>query len=72
MHQFDDVAALNIVVSAYSFALNFYPLYDKLEPTIRTKNNMLVATSVGLSMAGTIYCLLIWLCTAIFGANNIK
>ena len=68
---FDSVSAVNIMVTAYGFAINFYPLYDKLEPGQRTHKNMLLATTNGLGIASTSYCLLIWFSTSLFGLKHI-
>ena len=62
---------VNITISSYGFLINFYPIYDKLHPSIRTPQYGLFATLVALLFTAFTYVSFAWLAIKCFGMNNI-
>ena len=65
------VHSFNIVVTAYGFLINLYPIYDKLEPQKRTHGTILLASGVALSFGAFVYLAFSLMSAEVFGMGNL-
>jgi len=62
----------NITISSYGFLINFYSLYDKLEPQLRTHKNGFVSSFYALLFTAFVYISFAYLSVQCFGEGNIE
>lgn len=66
------VDALNIVLTSFGYIVNMYPIYDKLEPSLRSPRNLLLCCFVAMFFSASVYSGFAQLSISCFGINNIK
>ena len=64
--------SFNITIASYGFLINYYPIYDKIEPKIRTHKIGLLATLLALLFTVVTYYAFAHLSVACFGIENIR
>ena len=66
--KFDDIIhSFNIVVTAYGFLINLYPIYDSIEPSKRNHRTILLACMVGLGFGAIVYLAFSAMSAEVFG-----
>lgn len=71
--EFNDlIHAFNIVITAYGFLINLYPIYDKIEPNQRNHKTILLACTIGLLFCALIYLAFSKMSIEVFGLENLK
>lgn len=66
------IDCFNISISSFGFLINFYPIYDKLRPSIRSPATGRMATLIALSVTAMIYIFFAYLAISNFGIDQIK
>ena len=64
--------AFNIILCAYGYIINLYPIYDKLEPSQRNHQTLLLCCLVALIFSAGVYTAFAWLASSVFGLNSLK
>ena len=68
----DFADAFNIILTAYGYIINLYPIYDKLEPSIRSPRVLMIACTLALLFTAFVYTAFGWLAAEVFGIQNLK
>ena len=68
----DFADAFNIIFTAYGYIINLYPLYDKLDPSIRSPKALMYACTVALLTTAVVYTIFAYTAAEVFGFYNLQ
>ena len=65
------IHAFNIVITAYGFLINLYPIYDKIEPSQRNHSTILQACAMGTLFSALVYLAFRYMSAKVFGMQHL-